>query len=207
MKQAVIGIVMLVAIAGSAVGQNTAIPKRFKLYVGDESCVCIATKKQTMSAAAAETRTNRSVFQEFWSRTEPKRKLFRVRVGTFIGSENQKWWNYGIADEGDFNGDGLPDYSWYGGDDTSFEMYLFLSAGSHYERVNVLKTIGAAWKRQFGGVAPDLGEAGGEYAVTDISIERTAKGLMLTAVVKRQTVDGKNKGSHHFEIAQADFNP
>lgn len=83
--------------------------------------------------------------------------MFRVRVGTYVSWEPEKWWNYGIADERDFNGDGVPDYSWYGGDDTGFEMYLFLSRDGRFERVNILKTVATAWQQRHRKSPPDFG--------------------------------------------------
>jgi hypothetical protein len=67
--------------------------------------------------------------------------------------------------EKDLNGDGVPDYVWYGGDDTGQRLLWFLSKEKQYECINVFKTAEAAWKKKFGGTAPDLGEVFGNDQV------------------------------------------
>lgn len=204
-KSAVNQTVLLVIVTVGLLGWVPARRTTFLLYRMDKSCVCVKTKKQTKTLRATEARTGKFVYQVFWSRTEPKRELFRIRVGTAVGSGEEKWWNYGIADEADFNGDGVPDYSWYGGDDTGFEMHLSLSSRNGYTKVDVLKTVQAAWKRRFRTAAPDLGEAGGSYSVSDTLIERSAKGLMLLVKIERVALDGKVEGVYRFRIPEADF--
>ena len=118
------------------------------------------TKKETKTAIATEVSVGKLahqvVYQVFWSRTTPRRELFRIEVGSYFSGELVKLWNCGVANEGDFNGDGLPDYSWYGGDDTGQEMYLFLSSDRGYKRVDLLKTVEAAWQRRFNKPLPTL---------------------------------------------------
>lgn len=179
-------------------------PALFKLYrIG--SCVCIETKKQTKTVIATERQTSTSAYQVFWSRSNPKREIFRVKIGEVVDSALVRYWNYGIADEADFNGDGVPDYSWYGGDDTGQNMYLFLSSGSRYKAVNVLKTVQAAWVKRFHKAAPDLGEADGDYDLRNIRLERSALGLSLSATIT--SFDEINNGPWHFLIGEADFKP
>jgi len=150
--------------AVSAFGQDVRVEKRFILYPMDRGCVCIKTRKTTGTVRATEIRAGRLAhqvaYQVFWSRTLPKRELFRVAIGGYYNGQGDQWWNYGIVDEGDFNGDGLPDYSWYGGDDTGGVSYLFLSSSSGYKRVDIEKTVEAAWKKRFNKPAPDLSDSG-----------------------------------------------
>jgi len=116
-------------------------------------------------------------------------------------------WNYGIANEGDFNGDGVPDYAWYGGDDTSFEMYLFLSTGSQYERIDIVKTVQFAWQQRFHTSARDLGELDSRYSLDNIVLQRSEAGLVLFAEVIQSEVNGTIKGTYQFRITRADFRP
>jgi hypothetical protein len=118
-------------------------------------------------------------------------------------------WHYGIAAEGDFNGDGLPDYSWYGGDDTGEELYLFLSSDSGYKRIDLLKTIEAAWQRRFNKPPPDLGDFHNEYKLDDIVLENSAAGLVLNVSVLPNPLEETvtTKRTYRFSIQQADFKP
>ena len=176
--------------------------------------MCVKTKKETKTAIATEMRvgkaTHKVVYQVFWSRTTPSRELFRIEIGDYSSGELVQLWNYGIVNEGHFNGDGLPDYSWYGGDDTGQEMYLFLSSDSGYKRVDLLKTVKAAWQRRFNKPPPDLGDIGGKYALDDMVLERSTTGLVLDATVRRVPTDiatMNTKRAYRFSIEQADFKP
>jgi hypothetical protein len=155
--------------------------------------------------SATEKRVGKSIYQVFSSRTEPKRELFRVSIGEASGSDVVKLWNYGIADEADFNGDGVPDYSWYGGDDTGFEMYLFLSAGLKYKKVDLLKTLQLAWKKRFHKAGPDFGAVGGRYALVSTVLVRSASGLAFLAEVEHSSLDEKRSSTYRFRIAEGDF--
>jgi hypothetical protein len=196
----------VVALAANALAQDSTHHRRFLLYQMDRSCVCIAAKKRTRTATASEIRSGKAMYEVFRSRTVPPRELFRVRVGTVVSGDVVKWWNYGIADEADFNGDGRPDYSWYGGDDTSFAMYLFLSSGDQYRQVDVLKTIQAAWRQRFHTAAPDLADLGGDYNLRDTVLDQTEAGLVLLVTVDRAS-DGSKTKSYRFRIPEADFKP
>ena len=194
-------------ILASAYAQESRDPKKFVLYQKDTGCVSNNAKNGPKFITATERRVGKSIYQVFWSHTEPKREVFRVKVGTFVGQDVVKWWNYGIADEDDFNGDGVPDYTWCGGDDTGFAMYLFLSSNGQYQRVDVLKTVQSAWRQRFHKPAPDLGGSDSGYALNDTVLERSATGLVLLAKVDHVTINGTNKGTYQFRIGQADFKP
>jgi hypothetical protein len=197
--------VVLLSTVG-AFGQRSQFEARFPLYGTDKACACVRTKNNTATASATETRIARSVYQVFWSRGNPRRELFRVKVGSYANEELVKLWNYGVVDEADFNGDGVPDYSWYGGDDTRQEMYLFLSgAEGQYSQVDVLKTVQGAWARRFENKAPDFGEVGSTYALANIALIRSSDGMALFAKVQRSMPNGATKANYDFLIRQADF--
>ena len=198
---------VLLLTAVCAIAQDTGDARKFALYPMDKSCDCVRTKHETASTSTKEEHIGNRVYQVFWSRTIPKRELFRIEVGNGSGHDAVMLWNYGIANEGDFNGDGVPDYAWYGGDDTSSEMYLFLSAGSHYERIDVLKTVQIAWQQRFHTSARDLGESDGRHALDNVVLQRSAAGLVLLAKVIQSEVNGTIKGTYQFRIARVDFRP
>jgi hypothetical protein len=202
-------IAALLLILTPAFGQGPTGTKKFVLYPADAK-----TKKQTSTVIATEIHIREAdhevVYQVFWSRTTPKRELFRLEVGRYFTGKLVQLWNYGIANEGDFNGDGLPDYSWYGGDDTGEERYLFLSSESGYKRVDLLKTVEAAWQRRFKNTPPDLGLLDGKYELDDIVLEYSAAGLVLDATVRPNPISMATittKRTYRFSIGQADFKP
>jgi hypothetical protein len=147
------------------------------------------------------------VYQVFWTRTDPKRELFRIEVGDYSNGKGAQLWNYGIANEGDFNGDGLPDYSWYGGDDTAVRMYLFLSSSTGYKRVDLMKTVEASWRQRFHKPAPDLSDNGSGYGFSEAVLERSPTGLILHANIHYANLDETKKATYRFDIVEADFKP
>ena len=207
MKKVILGTVLLLTAAVVVLGQQKAQPKKFALFAIDEKCVCVATQKQPKTLTVTETKVGNSLYQVFSSRTTPGRELFRVEVGKVTGSGTLKWWHYGIVEESDFNGDSLTDYSWYGGDDTTSDMYLFLSTGGKYQRVDVLKTVQSAWRHRFHQTAPDLGDSGGNYGLGDCSLERSEKGIILLASVEPSKLNGASGPTYQFRIPEADFVP
>jgi len=200
-------LLLIASVSAWAQPSNNPSPLEFHIYHTDEACSCINTKAETSTIRSSEKVLGKIAVQIFSARNGPEQELFRVKIGKFVDSDMVKWWNYGIADEGDFNGDGAVDYAWYGGDDTSFVMYLFISSDHGYARVDVLKTLDAAWKRRFHRTAPDLTETGGEYAITDVVVRRAASGLTLVTRMKRMNPGGETEGTLTFKIEQAVFNP
>lgn len=198
---------VVAAVCAWAKPSDNPSPVEFHVYRMDEACYCIKTKAETATIRASEKVLGKIAVQIFSPRNNPEQELFRVRIGEFFGSDMLKWWNYGIADEGDFNGDGTVDYSWYGGDDTSDAMYLFLSSDHGYSKVDVIKTLQAAWKRRFHVIAPDLTESGGKYEISDVALRRTPSGLTLVARIKRMNPGGETEGTLTFKVVQADFKP
>lgn len=199
----------LLLAAVSAFGEDAKETRRFVLYQMDSACVCINTKKETKTVSATELRlgklAHQVAYQVFWSRTTPKRELFRVEIGGYTNGEGDQWWNYGVVDEYDFNGDGVPDYTWYGGDDTGGVMYLFLSSSNGYKPVDLLKSVEAAWRKRFNKPAPDLSDSCSDYCVNQTVLERSPSGLVLHATVHHSTLDEKDEATYRFDIVQADF--
>ena len=193
--------VVMSAISISMAQQSKATLKTFSIYKMSPSCVCIATHRHTVSADAKDLNVNGDIYQVFTSHDRQRRELFRVRVG----DSRSKWWNYGIVDEADFNADGRSDYTWYGGDDTSSQMYVFLSTDSGYRRVDVLKTIAAAWTMQFHNAAPDFGSADSEYSLQIMRLGRTPDGMTLDAKIMHTDKHGGSKTAAVLRIAEANF--
>lgn len=174
-------------------------------------CSCIRTRKTTstlLSVKVAEgAEGKRTTYQSFRMRTEPDMEVFRVPVEWMDGDESHAWWNYGIADEGDFNGDGQPDYTWYGGDETGGVMLLFLSSPYGYIQTDVLKTIEKVWERRLHLAAPDFSDPeSSDWALEAIRIRKQEKGVELTAViVDHPGTSRKKQPDVRLEIAEAEF--
>lgn len=167
------------AAQGSASAEN---PTTFDLFPTDPTCVCLRTHSETPTVKSSEVRVEARVFQVFTDKKQ-NHELFRIAVGRLEAGSEVKYWNYGIAVEGDFNHDGQPDYSWYGGDDTSDEMYVFLSSRHGYRKLGVYKTLQEEWVRRFRATAPDLGAADDDCAVRDVAVVRHAGRTTLEATV------------------------
>jgi CelD/BcsL family acetyltransferase involved in cellulose biosynthesis len=95
-------------------------------------------------------------------------------------------WLYGIGAHGDFNGDGVRDYSWHGGDDTSDSMYVVLSSASGFRTVDVNATMEAAWTRRYGRKSPDFALQDDVW-IKAVQLERTEEEISLVISV----VDGR----------------
>lgn len=185
--------------------QSIAKPKTFELYKIDKSCVCIRTHKETKTAIAREVKMGKNLYQEFWSKIEPRRKLFSVSIGRMTTDGMVTLWNYGIAKELDLNDDGKPDYVWYGGDDTSSENWLYLSNGTEYKSVDLVKTIQVAWKARFNRKPPDLYLFGDKYGIGKMVIEKNDDGLFLIADVVKVDDADKVLSRTHFRIPENAF--
>lgn len=114
--------------------------------------------------------------------SDPKtrRELFRIRIGGQYEGEWLSWWTYGVRNCGDFNRDGVLDYSWYGGDDTTSGHFLVLSTPSGHRIIDITKTFQHAWARQRGGKAPDL-ELNYENFLHRVTLHWAREGLALVA--------------------------
>jgi len=143
------------------------------------------------------------VFQVFLKRGTSQ-ELFRVDLGQAGGPETPRLWNHGLAVERDLDGDGQTDFSWYGGDDTSEVMYLFLSSPNGYRRVDVIKTVQSAWKVRHHTAPPDLAAIGGDYSF-DFSLAKEHNDLAMLATVHRLSEAREPASTDHFRIPQARF--
>jgi hypothetical protein len=179
--------------------QDSPPPTKFLVYPANDS-----PKQQTDTVVSGEKRTGNVLYEVFWRRGQTRRELFRVRIGTYLHQGLIKTWNYGIESEADFNGDGKPDYCWYGGDDTSESILLFTSAGDRYDRTDVVKTASAAWTRRFDKRAPDLAALDGELGIRSIVVERSEAKLTLVVTISARLSQGERQ-AQVFRIAEHDF--
>ena len=148
---------------------------RYSLYPIDRACSCVRTRDKRPNVEPRELTIGRQIFERYSDR-RTRKELFRVA----IGEDDSKWWTYVIATEGDFNGDGIQDYSWYGGDDTSFAMYVFLSCRSGHCGFDMLRTLANEWARRSGEEVPDLAIAFGKFDVGHVELQRDSGSDALT---------------------------
>ena len=181
-----------------AFAQQSLTPQKFVVFPGHRPT------RQTVVFDSKEEREGETLNQVFWQRDNPNRELFRVRIGSSIGRELVKLWNCGIVANSDFNGDGKQDYVWYGGDDTSQSIVLFLSAGEEFKRTDIIKTASAAWERRFQKSAPDFGSLDGYYGIRSVVVDWSGKELTLDIVIG-QRFEGEKKRGLLFRVSQSDF--
>jgi hypothetical protein len=105
------------------------------------------------------------------------RELFRVDVG----NPEAAYWVYGLVREADFNGDGVPDFSWHGGDDTSELNLLALSSPRGYRKVNIDATLEREWRHGFPSDPHD--NLLDDPVFSDMKLVRKAGKLWLQGVV------------------------
>ena len=138
--------------------------------------------KNTKTAVSREVRVGKRLYEVYSRPGSPNAELFRVEIGDFATGKLVKTWNYGIATEIDLNGDGEPDYLWYGGDDTSEIYLLFCSAGGKYDRVDVIKSARETWRNRFHKTAPDFADLGGKFHISEISWSEPDRSLLVTVL-------------------------
>ena len=138
--------------------------------------------RPTCRMPAKDVRVGRTEYQVIF---DPKtgRELFRIHIGRLDDGKWLKLWNYHIQNCGDFNRDGVLDYSWYGGDDTTSEHFLILSTPAGYRTVDITSTFMREWVRQRGGNEPELDRVGNDYYLRSISIRWAPDKLRLLAVI------------------------
>jgi hypothetical protein len=170
-------VILFSFVAGVSLAQeSTPARAAYHLFPVDKSCTCTVAKARTKTLESSELTKGKKVFQVFRDR-KSKRELFRLE----LGSPDLKWWHYGISLEGDFNADGIPDYSWYGGDDTSDEIYAFLSSGDSYRKLDIYKSFELEWTRTFHKRVPDFADFGLDFHLEDIRLIRDPTGLVLAS--------------------------
>jgi hypothetical protein len=175
-------LVILAALVTSSLCAQTDHPKRVPLFRPNIDYKSLGARTKRSSAVASEQRVDNTLYQVFHARTGEHQELFRIAVGWDRKDPKDPFnrtWVCGISEEGDFNGDGQPDYSWYGGDDTTVDYYLFLSGPGGYHRVDLVKTTQAAWKRRFKKVAPDLYALDSDFHIRNMYLIPSESGLSL----------------------------
>jgi len=117
----------------------------FELYPADSNMgYTDLIHDETATARPIVVRKGAHIFQVLLNK-RTGRELFRVDVGR----PEATYWVYGLVREGDFNGDGIPDFSWHGGDDTSDKNLAVLSSPNGYRKVDVEATLLGEWRRRF----------------------------------------------------------
>jgi len=127
-----------------------------------------------------EVRVGREMFQVF-SDGKSGKELFRIHIGRLHEKEWLKLWTYGVRNCGDFNRDGVLDYTWTGGDDTTNDSYLILSGRGI---IDLAKTFQQAWTRQYGGKAPAIGDVGDGYWLHRVTFHWFANEMRISAELR-----------------------
>ena len=162
---------------GAAQAQSTE-----GIFPGDASCVCIKTRSETTTVNAREVRSGDEIWQAFFDKKSGE-EIFRIEIGRRLDGEDLKFWNYGVVVQRDFNADGIDDFSWYGGDDTSRAAYVVLSTSSAFRKIDVYATLSAAYARRLKTDPPDLNGISVDFEVRDEKIETNHGSLLLIATV------------------------
>ena len=147
---------------------------------------------ETATARPVLVRRGTHVFQLLINK-RTGRELFRVDVGTTEGT----YWVYGLVREADFNGDGIPDFSWHGGDDTSDKNLAVLSSPNGYKKVDVEATLLGEWRRDFR-TDPPAESLTDDPIFSDMKLVRKSGRLLLQGVV-RYTDISRTDGIKHYE--------
>jgi len=132
-------------------------------------------------------------------------ELFRVSVGTDEGT----WWVYGLVQEAEINGDGIPDFCWYGGDDTGELKLLVLSSPSGYRKVDVNETLKREWRRRFRSERLESIEGADDPDTSELKLIRAFEKVTLRAVVTSRFYDPKIEDMktyiHQLRVLEARF--
>jgi hypothetical protein len=147
---------------------------------------------ETATARPIVVRKGTHIFQVLLNK-RTGRELFRVDVGTKQGA----YWVYGLVREGDFNGDGIPDFSWHGGDDTSDKNLAVLSSANGYRKVDVEATLLDEWRRHFP-TDPPAKRLTDDPVFSGMKLVRKSGKLSLQGAV-RYTDISRNDGIKNYE--------
>ncbi len=131
------------------------------------------------------------------------RELFRVQVGTTEGT----YWVYGLVQEADFNGDGIPDFSWHGGDDTSDRSLAVLSSPNGYRKVDIEATLRGEWRRRFPSDPPDKSLTD-DPIFSDMKLVRKSGRLLLQGIIRYSDIsrsDGSKDYEHLLRVKEQNF--
>jgi hypothetical protein len=126
-----------------------------------------------------------------------------VDVGTTEGT----YWVYGLVREADFNGDGIPDFSWHGGDDTSDGNLAVLSSPGGYRKVDLEATLRREWRRRFPSDPPDKSLTD-DPIFSDMKLVRKFGKLLLQGIVRYTDIshsDGTRNYEHLLRVTEQNF--
>ena len=160
-------------------------------------------RKSTKSLVSSERRVGDTLYQVFSFRNGLKREAFRVEIGFWNDGMLQTSSAHGVIVERDMNGDERPDFVWESDDFEYQRLFWYLSQGSKYLRINLLKTVGQAWQKKFGGETPDFGEIGPEYRVDEMLWDWKAK--ILTVMVGPNDEGHSKADDFIFKISPSEF--
>jgi hypothetical protein len=156
-------------------------------------------QKDTRTLISAEKRIGGRLYQIFYFRNEPKHEVFRVNIGFYDKGQLVSDWSYGVVLEKDMNNDGIPDYVWYGGDDTGQRLLWFLSKDNHYECIDIFKSAELAWTKRFKSAAPDLGEVFGDNMADDVVWDGLTRHLTVSVEADAQDLTKAHKVNLTFD--------
>jgi hypothetical protein len=131
------------------------------------------------------------------------RELFRVHVGT----KESTYWVYGVVREADFNGDGIPDFSWHGGDDTSNKNLAVLSSPNGYRKVDIEATLLGEWRRRFPSDPPDKSLTD-DPIFSEMKLIRRSGKLLLQGTVRYTDIShshGASDYEHLLRVQERNF--
>lgn len=115
------------------------------------------------------------------------RELFRVKVGTAQAT----YWVYGLVREADFNRDGIPDFSWHGGDDVSELNLAVLSSPQGYRKMDVEASLRNEWRRRFP-CDPNENNLLLDPVFSDMKLLRTSEKLQLEGIIRFSEFSGNH---------------
>lgn len=125
-----------------------------------------------------ETALGDNLFQLFLH-PSTRRELFRAHFASRSPLQSWRYSRTHLCLFADLNGDGLPDYTWFGADDANRDMLLFLSTPSgSYRTIDILHTVQQAAARQSKDrFVPDLHT---DYVLYDLKILARPSSLFLS---------------------------
>ena len=159
--------------------------------------------EETPTARPRVIKRGKQFFQVFTDK-RTGRELFRI----FVGTDEATYWVYGLIQENDYNGDGIPDFCWHGGDDTTNENLILLSSPSGYVRVDINQSLQREWTRRFpSNPLKDLNEADTTADVTEVRLVRQSGKLFLTALISYTDIfkDDIKTYTHRVPVPESRF--
>ncbi|MGA3210407.1 MAG: hypothetical protein ABSD20_03815 [Terriglobales bacterium] len=193
--------VLTLWLSGASMAQ-AAGARRYSLFPVDLKCLCVKTQNTAPPGMRVmEFGAGNKAVQVFLDK-KTNHELFQASLA---GWRDVLKPQYGVATVGDFNGDGVVDVSWYATVETNFVMYVFLSSPQGYRQIDVLKTFAQEWARQSGEKAPDLGDLAADYAIDQVAMERSAKGLALTGRISSTAVARSHIRPRILRVESRDF--